>query len=71
MGLAPSIVDVLFQTIETLHNGGATILLVEQNAELAMAVSERVYVMQRGRIVTDGTAAAVRGSVEVMSALFG
>ncbi|MFD5826240.1 ABC transporter ATP-binding protein [Lentzea sp. NPDC060358] len=71
MGLAPAIVDVLFQTIETLHTGGATILLVEQNAELALAVSERVYVMQRGRIVTDGTADAVRGREEVMSALFG
>ena len=71
MGLAPSIVDVLFQTIETLHTGGATILLVEQNAELALAVSERVYVMQRGRIVTDGTADAVRGREEVISALFG
>ena len=71
MGLAPSIVDVLFQTIETLHTGGATILLVEQNAELALAVSERVYVMQRGRIVTDGSAEAVRGREEVMSALFG
>ncbi|WP_436702114.1 ABC transporter ATP-binding protein [Nocardioides sp. BYT-33-1] len=71
MGLAPSIVDILFQTIETLHNNGATILLVEQNAELALAVSERVYVMQRGQIVTDGTAEAVRGRAEVMSALFG
>jgi len=71
MGLAPSIVDVLFETITTLHESGATILLVEQNAELALAVSDRVYVMQRGQIVSTGTAADVRGRSEVMSALFG
>lgn len=71
MGLAPSIVDVLFETIETLHNSGATILLVEQNAELALEVSDEVYVMQRGRIVSHGTADEVRASPEVMSALFG
>ncbi|TQJ29958.1 ABC transporter ATP-binding protein [Microbacterium sp. SLBN-146] len=71
MGLAPSIVDVLFENIETLHNSGATILLVEQNAELALEVSDEVYVMQRGRIVSHGTADEVRASAEVMSALFG
>ncbi len=71
MGLAPSIVDILFETIETLHRSGSTILLVEQNAELALEVSDEVYVMQRGRIVSHGTADEVRGSAEVMSALFG
>ena len=71
MGLAPSIVDILFQTITTLHESGATILLVEQNAELALAVSDHVYVMQRGQIVADGTPDVVRGRTEVMSALFG
>lgn len=71
MGLAPSIVDVLFQTITTLHEAGATILLVEQNAELALAVSDHVYVMQRGQIVSEGTPDQVRGRTEVMSALFG
>ncbi|MFC6326488.1 ABC transporter ATP-binding protein [Microbacterium koreense] len=71
MGLAPSIVDILFETIETLHNSGATILLVEQNAELALEVSDEVYVMQRGSIVSHGTADEVRASAEVMSALFG
>jgi branched-chain amino acid transport system ATP-binding protein len=71
MGLAPSIVDILFENIETLHHGGATILLVEQNAELALEVSDEVYVMQRGRIVSHGSADDVRSSAEVMSALFG
>ena len=71
MGLAPSIVDVLFETITTLHESGSTILLVEQNAELALAVSDRVYVMQRGQIVADGTADVVRDRTEVMAALFG
>ncbi|MEO9321951.1 ABC transporter ATP-binding protein [Nocardioides sp. C4-1] len=71
MGLAPSIVDLLFESISTLHEAGATILLVEQNAELALAVSDRVYVMQRGRIVAEGAPDEVRGEDEVMSALFG
>jgi branched-chain amino acid transport system ATP-binding protein len=71
MGLAPSIVDVLFSTIESLHDQGATILLVEQNAELAMAVSDRVYVLQRGSIVSEGEPAHIRNQPEVMTALFG
>lgn len=71
MGLAPSIVDILFQTIETLHRSGATILLVEQNAELALEVSDEVYVMQRGAIVAHGTPSEVRDSSDVMAALFG
>ncbi|MBD3915629.1 ABC transporter ATP-binding protein [Nocardioides hwasunensis] len=71
MGLAPSIVDVLFETITTLHESGATILLVEQNAELALAVSDHVYVMQRGRIVSHGDPDEMRSEPEVMTALFG
>ena len=71
MGLAPSIVDVLFETISALHGAGATILLVEQNAELALAVADRVYVMQRGEIVTDGRPDDIRAEPEVMTALFG
>lgn len=71
MGLAPSIVDVMFETIARLHESGATILLVEQNAELALAVSDRVYVMQRGQIVASGAPDEVRNRSEVMSALFG
>ncbi|WP_344611447.1 ABC transporter ATP-binding protein [Dactylosporangium salmoneum] len=71
MGLAPSIVDVMFETIARLHESGATILLVEQNAELALAVSDHVYVMQRGQIVASGAPDEVRDRTEVMSALFG
>ncbi|MEV0153747.1 ABC transporter ATP-binding protein [Micromonospora sp. NPDC050686] len=71
MGLAPSIVDVMFETIARLHSSGATILLVEQNAELALAVSDHVYVMQRGQIVASGPPDEVRDRGEVMSALFG
>lgn len=71
MGLAPSIVDILFETITSLHGAGSTILLVEQNAELALAVSDRVYVMQRGQVVAEGTPDEVRERSEVMSALFG
>ncbi|GAA1019489.1 ABC transporter ATP-binding protein [Acrocarpospora pleiomorpha] len=71
MGLAPSIVDVLFTTISTLHETGSTILLVEQNAELALAVSDYVYVMHRGRIVAEGEPDELRSRPEIMTALFG
>ena len=71
MGLAPSIVDVLFETITTLHEAGSTILLVEQNAELALAVSDRVYVMQRGRVIASGEPEEIRERDEIMTALFG
>ncbi|MFF5111943.1 ABC transporter ATP-binding protein [Streptosporangium sp. NPDC000509] len=71
MGLAPSIVDVLFTTISTLHETGSTILLVEQNAELALAVSDHLYVMHRGAIVAEGDPDSLRSRPEVMTALFG
>ncbi|MEU0483274.1 ABC transporter ATP-binding protein [Streptosporangium sp. NPDC006013] len=71
MGLAPSIVDVLFTTISTLHETGSTILLVEQNAELALAVSDYLYVMHRGAIVAEGDPDSLRSRPEVMTALFG
>ncbi|MGW2198987.1 ABC transporter ATP-binding protein, partial [Streptosporangium sp. NPDC001682] len=65
------IVDVLFTTISTLHETGSTILLVEQNAELALAVSDYLYVMHRGAIVAEGDPDSLRSRPEVMTALFG
>jgi len=56
MGLAPVLVDNIFDTIRQLHDSGTTILLVEQNARMALQVSSRGYVLQTGTIVLSDTA---------------
>ena len=56
MGLAPVLVDSIFDTIRELHGGGTTILLVEQNARMALQVSGRGYVLQTGSIVLSDSA---------------
>jgi len=68
MGLAPSIVDLVFQAIVTLHREGQSILLVEQNAEIALSVCDYAYLMKRGSIVTEGTVAALRADAGVLEA---
>ena len=55
MGLAPILVDQIFDIIKKLHEKGKTILLVEQNAQMALSVADRGYVLETGRIVTTGT----------------
>lgn len=56
MGLAPKIVELIFNTIETLRNQGVTILLVEQNARAALKIADRGYVLETGRMVLQGSA---------------
>ena len=68
MGLAPAIVDLVFQAIVTLHRQGQSILLVEQNAEIALSVCDYAYLMKRGSIVTQGTVAALRADTDVLEA---
>jgi branched-chain amino acid transport system ATP-binding protein len=68
MGLAPSIVDLVFQAIVTLDRQGQSILLVEQNAEIALSVCDYVYLMKRGTIVKEGTVAEMRADAEVLDA---
>ena len=55
MGLAPILVEQIFDIINNLHKSGTTILLVEQNAQMALSIADRGYVMETGRIVTSGT----------------
>ncbi len=55
MGLAPILVDQIFDIIKNLHLGGTTILLVEQNARMALSVADRGYVLETGRLVSTGT----------------
>lgn len=55
MGLAPLLIEQIFEIIIELHKAGTTILLVEQNANMALSIADRGYVLETGRIVTSGT----------------
>jgi len=68
MGLAPAIVDLVFQAIVTLHQQGQSILLVEQNAEIALSVCDYAYLMKRGSIVMQGTVDSLRADPAVLEA---
>lgn len=71
MGLAPLLVRDIFRIIEYLNQHGTTILLVEQNALMALAVAHRGYVLQTGRIILSDTAAALRQNEMVRAAYLG
>ena len=68
MGLAPSIVDLVFQAIVALHKQGQSILLVEQNATIALSVCDYGYVMRRGQITIEGTPEELKKNPDVLSA---
>ena len=71
MGLAPILVEQVFDIITALHKAGTTILLVEQNAEMALSIADRAYVMETGRITLSGTGAELAASEEVQKAYLG
>ena len=71
MGLSPLLVDQVFSIIQDLHKRGITVLLVEQNAGKALAVSDRAYVLETGRIVLSGTGKELAESPEVKKAYLG
>jgi branched-chain amino acid transport system ATP-binding protein len=60
LGLAPRIIEQIFELIRDLKKGGTTILLVEQNAAMALEIADRGYVLETGAIVASGSAAALR-----------
>ena len=68
MGLAPSIVKLVFGAIDTLHAQGQSILLVEQDAEITLARCDYAYVMKRGSIVASGDAASLRANPRMFDA---
>jgi branched-chain amino acid transport system ATP-binding protein len=68
MGLAPSIVDLVFQSIVALHKQGQSILLVEQNATIALSVCDYGYVMRRGQITIEGTPEELKKNPDVLNA---
>jgi branched-chain amino acid transport system ATP-binding protein len=71
LGLAPQMVDAVFDVIQKIHNDGVTILLVEQNALRALEIADRAYVVETGRILLSGTGAALRRNPEVQKAYLG
>jgi len=71
MGLAPVLVDSIFDTIQQLHSSGTTILLVEQNARMALQVASRGYVMQTGEVVLDDSADLLRENRTVRKVYMG
>jgi branched-chain amino acid transport system ATP-binding protein len=71
MGLAPVLVDSIFDTIRKLHAQGTTILLVEQNARMALQVADRGYVIQTGEVILRDTAANLRANESVQKAYLG
>lgn len=71
MGLAPVLVDSIFDTIRKLHALGTTILLVEQNARMALQIADRGYVLQTGEIILTDKAAALRENESVQKAYLG
>ena len=71
MGLAPILVEQIFQIIRELHKAGTTILLVEQNAQMALSVANRAYVLETGKITLSGTGEELIHSDEVRKAYLG
>jgi branched-chain amino acid transport system ATP-binding protein len=71
MGLAPILVEAIFETIQNINHQGTTILLVEQNAAMALSIGHRGYVLETGRIVLEGTTTELRENPEVKAAYLG
>ena len=71
MGLSPLLVDQVFEIIKEIHKDGTTILLVEQNAGKSLAISDRAYVLENGRIAYSGTGKELAESDEIKKAYLG
>ena len=71
MGLAPILVERIFEIIRTLHRNGTTILLVEQNAQMALSIADRGYVLETGKITLSGTGVELANSENVKKAYLG
>jgi len=71
MGLAPVLVEQIFETVQTINKQGVTILLVEQNAAMALSIAGRGYVLETGHIVLEGRAGELADNAEVRRAYLG
>ena len=71
MGLAPLLVREIFEIIKEINKQGTTILLVEQNARMALSIADRAYVLETGKIVLSGTGKELSESEEIKKAYLG
>ncbi len=71
IGIAPLLVKSLYKTISQIHQQGMTILLVEQNAKVALEVADYAYVLDTGNIVMEGTASDIASKQDIRSAYLG
>ena len=71
MGLAPLLVQEIFDIIKSINDAGTTILLVEQNANMALSIAHRAYVLETGRITVSGTSQELLASEEIRKAYLG
>ena len=71
LGLAPIMIDRTMDLIRDIHRSGITVLLVEQNAALALEISDRAYVIETGKLVLEGASAALLKSDYVQQAYLG
>lgn len=71
MGLAPILVKEIFRIIKDINEQGTTVLLVEQNARMALSIADRAYVMETGKIVLSGTGAELADSADIQKAYLG
>ncbi len=71
MGLSPILVQQIFEAVEAIHREGATILLVEQNARLALAISDYAYVLEHGKLVLEGPSGQLAEDPRVQQAYLG
>ncbi len=71
MGLAPILVEQIFSIIKEMNDAGTTVLLVEQNAGMALEIADRAYVLESGRLVLSGTGKELLGSDEIKKAYLG
>ncbi|STO13540.1 LIV-I protein F [[Flavobacterium] thermophilum] len=71
MGLAPLLVKTIFRIIQEINESGTTILLVEQNAHMALSIADRAYVIESGRVVLSGAASELQASEQVKQVYLG
>lgn len=71
LGLSPLLVQETFAVIQRIHQGGVTIFLVEQNVHQTLSIASHGYVLAKGRVVAEGTAAQLRADPAVHAAYFG
>ena len=71
MGLSPIMVEEIFRIVQEINAKGTSILLVEQNAHMALSIAHRAYVLETGRVVLEGTAKEVRDNPQVRAAYLG